>query len=199
MLDTTAETKPDRRPAIVICAYEVDDDGWDPIEDLSGQPWSPTGARTIAVAAADPDDLAETLARHLSDADCRAMLLVGRNRRSDLFRVQMRAEHRAAASHSASSTQAPSIARATAPVGEIVRALNEAGLNADATSEGEEDVGSYLLYRVLNALPEGVDVASVGLLRVPEDSGPDIVGRGVKVAAGAIARHLSPLPRARHA
>ena len=198
MLDTTAEAKPDRRPAIVICAYEVDDDGWDPIEDLSGHPWSPTGARTIAVAASDPEGLAETLASHLRDTDCRAMLLVGRNRRSDLFRIQMRAENRGATPGAAPLEQGPSIARATAPAAEMVRALNDVGLAADATSDGEEDVGSYLLYRVLNAMPEGVDVPSVGLLRVPEDSGPDAVGRGVKAAAGAIARHLSPLPRARH-
>lgn len=198
MLDTTAEATQDRRPAIVICAYEVDDDGWDPVEDLSGLPWSPTGARTIAVLADDPETLVETLALHLSDADCRALLLVGRNRRSDLFRVQMRAENRGPGPGSAPLDQSPSIARATAPAAEIVQALQDLGLPAEATSDGEEDVGSYLLYRVLCALPEGMDVPSVGLLRVPEASPPDRVARGVKAAAGAIARHLSPLPRARH-
>lgn len=199
MLDTLAETPPDRRPAIVICAYGLDEDGWDPVEDLSGVPWCPTGARTVAVAASDPQTLAATLARHLGHSDCRAMLLVGRTRKTDRFRVQMRAENRDLAGGAKLSHTGPAVARATAPVAEMVRALNEAGLPADASSDGEDDIGSYLLYRVLTALPEGVDVPSVGLLRAPIDSGPDVVGRGIKAAAGVIARHLSPLPRVRQA
>jgi hypothetical protein len=35
------------------------------------------------------------------------------------------------------------MARATAPVAEMVRALNEAGFSADASSEAEDDIGSY--------------------------------------------------------
>lgn len=197
MLDTTAEITPDRRPAIVICAYEIDEDGWDPVEDLSGTPWSPTGARTVAVSATDPESLAGVLAQHLRDSDCRAMLLVGRTRRTDTFRIQMRAENRALNGGEKLSHTGPAVARATAPAAEMVRALNEAGLPADASSDGEEDVGSYLLYRVLTALPEGTDVPSIGLLRAPLDSGADDLARGVKTTAAVIARHLSPLPRLR--
>jgi hypothetical protein len=49
----------------------------------------------------------------------------------------------------------------------MVRALNDAGLAAEATSDGEEDAGSYLLYRVLTALPDGSDAPAVGLIRAP--------------------------------
>lgn len=197
MLDTIAESQPDRRPAIVICAYDVDEDGWSAEEDLSGTPWSPSGARTVAVPSQDPERLAAILSDHLRDADCRAVLLVGRTRRSESFRVQMRAENRALTGGVKLSHTGPAIARATAPVAEMIRALNDAGLAADASSEGEEDVGSYLLYRILTTLPDDADAPSVGLLRVPVDVEPAALQRGVKAAAGAMARHLSPLPRAR--
>ena len=82
MLDTIAETRPDRRPALVICAYDVGESAWDPAEDLSGATWSPSGARTVDVPAEDPERLASILSNHLRDADCRAILLVGRTRRS---------------------------------------------------------------------------------------------------------------------
>jgi hypothetical protein len=80
----------------------------------------------------------------------------------------------------------------------MVQALQDIGLSADATSDGEDDVGSYLLYRILCALPEGIDVPSVGLLRIPGDAEPEVVEQGIKAVAGVIARHMSPLPRARH-
>lgn len=199
MLDTIAESPPERRPAIIICAYDVDEDGWSAEEDLSGTPWSPSGARTVAVPPEDPERLAAILSEHLRDADTRAVLLVGRTRRSESFRVQMRAENRALAGGAKLSRTGPAIARATAPIAEMVRALNDAGLAADASSDGEEDVGSYLLYRILTTLPDDADAPAVGLLRAPIDVEPAVMRRGVKAAAGAMARHLSPLPRARQA
>lgn len=195
MIDPNAEVQKDRRPAIVICAYDSDHSGWDPIEDLSGQPWSPQGARTVAVPSADPETLASTLSEHMAGASCRALLLVGRTRRSDAFRIQMRAENRALTGGQRADANGPAMARATVPVAEIVRALNDAGLAADASSDAEEDTGSYLLYRVLSGLPYGPDAPAIGLLRIPDQAGEDAVQRGVKVAATAIARHLSPLAR----
>lgn len=197
MLDIAFETTPDARPAIVICAWDLDDGSIDLIEDLSGQAWSPVGARTIAVPAADPDSLASILSGHLSDDRCRALLLVGRTRRSEGFRLQMRAESRSADGSQKLDGVGPSVARATAPVSEIVRALQDAGLNADASSDAEEDVGSYLLYRVLSSLSEGVDTPAVGLLRAPQHEPDAAVQKAVKTAAQAMARHMSPLPRSR--
>lgn len=197
MVDITDPTSSDHRPAIVICAWDAKEAAWDPIEDLSGQPWSPAGARTVAVPAAEPDILASTLSAHLSDGRTRALLLVGRTRRSDGFRVQIRAENRTLDGAGRMNRVGPSVARATAPVADMVRALNEAGLTADASSDAEDDVGSYLLYSVLANLEEGVDTPAIGLLRAPEGEGDAAVTRAVKTAAQAMARHLSPLPRSR--
>jgi hypothetical protein len=196
MLEPTDEAAPDFRPALVICAWDIDESGWDPVEDLSGAPWNPVGARTLAVAAGEPEGLATTLSAHLADRSCRGLLLVGRTRRSDAFRLQIRAENRSP-DGSRLDGVGPGMARATAPVADIVRALNEEGMTAAASSESEEDAGSYLLYRVLSGLPDGPDTPAIGLLRAPEHETDDAVQRAVKAAAQAMARHLSPLPRSR--
>ena len=190
-----AEAPPDLRPAIVICAWDADETGWDPIEDLSGELWSPPGARTVSVAADTPDALARTLSSHLGDGRCRALLLVGRTHRSNGFRLQMRAENRALDGIERLTADGPGMARATAPAAEIVRALQEAGLTADASSDAEDDAGSYLLYRVLAALPDGANTPSVGLLRAPAEQGDAAVQRAVKTTAEAMTRRMSPLPR----
>lgn len=192
-----AQTPPDPRPAIVICAYDAAESAWDPVEDLSGELWSPAGARTVAVAGGDPDELAETLQTHLQDQRCRALLLIGRTRRSTIFRLQIRAENRTVDGASRLSGVGPSVARATAPAAEIVQSLNEAGLAIEATSEAEDDAGSYLLYRILSGLDEGSDTPAIGLLRAPENGSDAMMQRAVKAAAEAMARHLAPLPRSR--
>lgn len=197
MLDLPAEKQPDRRPAIVICAWDPHEHGWDPVEDLSGQPWNPSGARTVAIPPEDPEQLVATLSHSLRDPSCRAILLVGRTHRSGGFRVQMRAENRALSGGAKLTHTGPAMARATAPVADMVRALNAAGLHADASSEGEDDVGSFLLYSILTSLPDDADVPAIGLLRAPADISDETVQKGVKAAAAAMARSLSPLARAR--
>lgn len=197
MFDPKDESAPDYRPALVICAYDRDETGWDPVEDLSGEPWNPVGARTLAVAAAEPEILVEVLSAHIGDRSCRGLLLVGRTRRSDAFRLQIRAENRSLAGGRRLDSVGPGMVRATAPAADIVRALAEAGLAAVASSESEEDAGSYLLYRVLSALPDGMDTPAIGLLRAPELEPDAAVQRAVKTAAQAMARHLSPLTRSR--
>lgn len=197
MLDTVAEAQPDRRPAILVCVYETDDPAWAALEDMAADGWNPQTARARPIGPGDPDMLAGLLTGQLDDADCRAVLLVGRTRRSDGFRVQMRAENRALIGGSKLTRTGPAMARATAPVAEMVRALNDAGLSAEATSESEEDAGSYLLYRILTALPDAVDAPAVGLLRVPATTDTQSLRSSIRTATGAMARHLSPLPRAR--
>lgn len=196
MLEPNDEAAPDYRPALVICAYDIDERSWDPIEDLSGKPWSPSGARTVAVPGGEVEALAAVLASHLGDQRCRGLLLVGRTRRSDSFRLQIRAENRSLDGRRLDSL-GPSMARATAPVPDIVRALQEAGLSVRASSESEEDAGSYLLYRVLSGLPDGPDTPVIGLLRAPEHEPDASVQRAVKTTAETMARHLGPLPRSR--
>lgn len=191
------QASPDTRPSLLICAWEPEETAWDPIEDLSGVPWSPPGARTEPLAADDPEPLAETLSARLADPRCRGLLLVGRTRKGEDFRLQLRAENRTLDGVRRLAESGPGVVRATAPAAEMVRALREAGLPAQATSEAEEDAGSYLLYRVLSALPDGADAPAVALLRAPVDAPDPAVQRAVKTAAQAVARHLSPLPRPR--
>lgn len=194
-MSPTPEYRTDRRPALVICAYDPDDTAWDPVEDLSGTPWSPQGARTIAIQPAEPEALVATLRDQLAQRDCRGVLLVGRTHRSDAFQVQMRAENRALTGGSKLSSTGPAIARTTVPVADIIRALSDAGLSASASSDGDEDAGSFLLYSILTGLPDGIDAPAVGLIRAPALMSAADLNRGVRIAAGAIARHLSPLPR----
>ncbi len=191
MLDTAAEEQADRRPAMLICVYEDADPVW-PL-DAAGT----ATARIRALGPNAPDALAGLITKELDDEACRAVLLVGRSRKSDRFRIQLRAENRALSGGRKLVVTGPAVARATAPASEMVRALSEAGFPADATSDSEDDAGSYLLYRVLTALPDNADAVSVGLLRTPAGLEPDAARRGVEAAAMAIARHLSPLPRTR--
>lgn len=187
----------DRRPSIVICTYDADDCSWDAIEDLSGAVWNPVGARTITVAADTPIRLAERLGEHLRAFDCRAVLLVGSTTSSDGFLIQMRAPNRTLDGTGRLEVTGPAIARTTAPVAEMVRAIKAAGLDANASSLEEEDAGSFLLYSLLAGLPDNADAPAIGLLRAPAGMGPETLDKGVKAAAAAMARHLSPLPRAR--
>ncbi|AQR61602.1 hypothetical protein BZG35_08015 [Brevundimonas sp. LM2] len=197
MLDITAETQPDRRPEMLVCIYENGDPSWDAMNAATTEGWAPPAARTRLIGPDDPAVLAGLVTDELNSADCRAVLLVGRTRRSEGFRIQMRAENRALAGQAKLSSTGPAMARATAPVAEIVRALNDAGLSTGATSESEDDAGSYLLYRVLTALPDAADAPAVGLLRMPLTAHPDAVHTALRAAASAMARHLSPLPRTR--
>lgn len=192
-------TQTDHRPAIVICAWDADETGWDPVEDLSGEPWNPAGARTVAVPADAPTRLADQLSDHLRDPRCRALLLVGRTQRADGFQLQLRAEHRAPDGARSDHGTAPSVARATAPIAEMVRALGDAGIPAAATSDAEDDTGTFLLYSVLSALPDGIDTPAIGMLRGPDAATDEAFTKAVKIAAQAMARHMSPISRSRPA
>ncbi|MGH7020932.1 MAG: hypothetical protein ACREEY_13675 [Brevundimonas sp.] len=188
--------RPDRRPAIAICAWDLRFTAWDPVEDLSGDPWNPVGARTLPVSgAASAEDLAADLSARLRSGECGALLLVGRTVHPGAFRLQTRAENRRLNGAERLDHTGPGIARATAPAAEIVRDLAAAGLNALAASDAEEDAGSYILYRILNDLPDGPASPAIGLIRAPSDAPTAKVQVAVKTAASAIARHLAPLPR----
>lgn len=182
MPKTDADASRDRRPAIVICAWDPHDAGWDLSETSSGEPWSPPGARTVTPDAA----AAEALARLLDDPCCRALLLVGRGRGDDAFRIQMRAENRDGQEGARLSPTGPGVARATAPVADMLRALAAAGVEAASTSEAEQDAGSRLLYRVLTSLPDGRVSPPIGLLRAPSRAPADEVRRALKAAVEAM-------------
>lgn len=188
--------RPDRRPAIAICAWNPDFTAWDPVEDLSGDPWHPVGARTLPVAGnSSAEALATRLSAMIASGECGALLLVGRTAHPGAFRLQTRAENRRLNGAERLDHTGPGIARATAPAAEIVRALTDAGVNAIAASDAEEDAGSYILYRILADLPDGAASPAIGLIRVPSDVPDARVQLAVKTVASAIARHLAPLPR----
>ena len=188
--------RPDRRPAIAICAWAPGFTAWDPVEDLSGDPWNPVGARTLPVpGSTEAETLAAELSALLTSGECSALLLVGRTAHPGAFRLQMRAENRCLDRADRLDHTGPGVVRATAPTAEIVRDLNAAGLNAVAASDAEEDAGSYILYRILNDLPDGPASPAIGLIRAPSDVADAKVQLAVKTAASAIARHLAPLPR----
>jgi len=188
--------RPDRRPVISICAWSPSYRAWDPVEDLSGEPWNPPGARTLATPGdASAEALAETLTGLLSRSECSALLLVGRTVHAGPIRVQMRAENRRLGEPGRLDSTGPSIARVTAPVADILRDLAEAGVSAIADSDAEEDAGSYILYRILADLPDSLESPSIGLLRIPDGESENTVRTAVKTAASAMARRLAPLPR----
>lgn len=196
MLDIDTGLGPDRRPSIAICAWNPGERGWDPVEDLSGEPWNPSGARTLDVSGtASVEALAVDLSARLRSGECSALLLVGRTSHPGAFRLQTRAENRRLDGSDRQDHTGPGVVRATAPAAEIVRDLTAAGLKAIAASDAEEDAGSYILYRILNDLPDGLASPSIGLIRAPLDAPDAKVQLAVKTAASAIARHLTPLPR----
>ncbi|WP_296175469.1 hypothetical protein [uncultured Brevundimonas sp.] len=188
--------RPDRRPAIAICAWDPNFTAWDPVEDLSGDPWTPVGARTLPVpGSSSAETLAAQLSAMIASGECGALLLVGRTAHPGAFRLQMRAENRCLDRSDRLDHTGPGVVRATAPTAEIVRDLAAGGLNALAASDAEEDAGSYILYRILNDLPDGAASPAIGLIRAPSDAPDAKVQAAVKTAASVIARHLAPLPR----
>jgi len=199
-MDQASNARPDlrtdRRPGIVICAWSPSWTAWDPVEDLSGEPWCPPGARTLAIPGdASADQLADTLTGLLTRGECSALLLLGRTIHSGPVRVQMRVEHRRPDARNRPDETDPGIARVTAPVADILRDLLEAGVSAIATSDAEEDAGSHVLYRILAELPDNLNSPSIGLLRIPDGQSEAMVRTAVKTAASAMARRLAPLPR----
>lgn len=187
----------DLRPALLICAYDMGRTDWHPAEDLSGEPWHPVGARTLPVEPDAPDVLVARLSGQLADPRCRGLLLVGRTSAREGFRVQVRALNRTLDGTRRLESTGPGVVRATAPGSDMVQAIRAAGLPASISSEAEDDAGSYLLYRILSDLPEGVDAPAIGLLRAPADADEATVRRAVKAALQAVADHLAPLPRSR--
>lgn len=197
MRDLPSDLTNDLLPALLICAYDIEQTDWDPVEDLSGQPWSPVGARTTPVEPEEPEALAAQLSARLADPRCRGLLLVGRTGVQGGFRLQVRALNRTLDGTRRLHAVGPGVVRATAPGADMVHAIKAAGIVASVSSEAEDDAGSYLLYRILSDLPEGMDAPAIGLLRAPPEADEASVRQAVKAALQAIADQLAPLPRSR--
>lgn len=193
MLDLNRDATHDRRPFLAIMPWDRGFRGWDPIEAQTGEPWHPAGARVQALAPDEPEAAAQALIEAITERRISALLLVGRTRHSGPIRLQTRAENRTLDGRDRHDHTAAGVVRATVPAGDILRELNRAGLAAQIASDAEEDAGSYLLYRILAALPDSLSVPAVGLLRLPRDMAPEPTDQAIKVAASAIARHIPAL------
>lgn len=186
----------DRRPAILICSWDAADPVWDLVEDLTGEPWNPPGARSVLVHGDETERLVQDLGDRLHSRKARALLLLGRTRHEGPIRLQIRAENRDGERGERLDPQGPGVVRATAPAADILQALADAKAPAVAASEAEDDPGSIILYRVLNALADE-ETPAVGLLRIPDGTPEQAIRQAVKAAAVAMTQHLTPQPRPR--
>ena len=182
----------DARPEIVVCVCDPAVDA--ALTTASALTDGLASARARRVDATDPEAIASELEGRLRDPACRALLILGRAR-ADGFRIHTRAENRTLNGKGRFAPTGPGVVRATASAQEIVRALTDAGQPAEISSQSDEDAASYMLFRAMCGLPDGVDAPAVALLRVPSGD-PARAGAGLEAAMAAIARHLSPAARA---
>lgn len=176
------------------------------VEALTAQAWSPKGARlygkvvTVAWSSAADEVLEAARARR-----CDGVLLIAASTRATEFRVEMRAQNRVASRRSDAEGRlwphdrilltGPGVVRATAPVAEMVQAIQAAGLPARASSESGDFVGNFTLYRLLAEFGCGDAERTVGCLSIPLSSSPADVEAAVKAATEAFALRLgSPEP-----
>lgn len=181
----------DLRPEIVVC---VCDPALDPSVGGAGQGLKLARARRLDPS--DPETAAAEVEARLRDPSCRALLILGRAG-AQAFRIQTRAENRSLNGKSRLLPTGPGVVRATASAQEIMRALSDAGEAVETSSDADADAASYVMFRALSGLADGVDAPAVALVRVPAGD-PARVVTGVDAVLGALARHLSPLARAAH-
>lgn len=176
------------------------------IEALTTQAWAPAGIRLYGKVApvvwsSGPEAVLEAARAHRCDA---VLLLVGSARATE-FRVEMRAQNRVGRRrtdgegrlwpHDRITPTGPGVVRATAPVADMVQAIQAAGLSARASSESGDFVGNFTLYRVLAEFDAEHAARTAGCLSVPLSAALADVERAVKAAAEAFAHRLtSPRP-----
>src|SRR5690606_5878845 len=120
----------DRRPRLLVCGVDASNGL---ISDVFDQGWQPEDAVAVDLGDVSTDDEGlQAISDGLVDNDCVAVLLIGSDDHEESFRVQMRAENRRGGSGRDARIlkDGPAVARATAPVAEVVRALREAGMQA---------------------------------------------------------------------
>lgn len=177
------------------------------VEALAAQAWSPRGVVTdhliLPVAWRGS---AEAALLRLGQAPAQAVLVVGVAVGADVFQVEQCCRNTAAAGRPDHLGEVwPQVPirpggadelRASAPCGEILAALEHAGLPAKLS----EDAGDYLCNLVLYRLLEAAAAPVVGFLHVPQvrefDPGAafalaDVVA-AVKAAGSAMARAIRP-------
>ena len=182
------------------------------VERLIAQAWAPRGARVRAlVAPVRWGGSAEMIDQALRESGCDGALMLGVAGKAREFRVEMRARNHADRRRPDADGKlwrnakidptGPAVARSTAPVVEMMRAIQDAGYPSVASSDAGDYLCNFTLYRLLTGVGEGVDGPPVGFLHVPrffERDGVDVpvelddLERAVKAAATAFAFSLMP-------
>lgn len=182
MLDPNFEAEAARRPHVGLCPVGV--------PDVPAPPPGPglgAGYRTLQGDA-------DALLRALNSGEVQGLLILAPGRTDGAFQLQLRAENRTPEGQRLQPV-GPSVARATVPVPELVRALLDRQEPAEVVSAVAPDGAGALFYGVLAGLDDHRDTPPVGLLRVPADASPERVAAAAAACAQAMGRRLGPLPR----
>lgn len=180
-LESESERPDDRR--LLICGFQpADGAGADATEramaQLANADWTPAGVTTsYFFAPRNWTTATEAIADMMRASRAGAVLLVATARRSPDFAVEMRAQNRVSITKPDATGQlrpsgriasvGPAVARATAPVADMVHGLLDAGLKAHASSEAGDYICNFVLYRLLTEVASDSGAPPVGCLRAP--------------------------------
>lgn len=179
------------------------------VERLAAASWSAGAAPTAyAVLPTTWGGSTELLRRLLEETRADGVLLTGVAGSAQAFRVEMRAANLcstiapdaegALRTDSRITPLGPAALRTTAPVQAMLAAVRAEGLPAEASSDAGDYLCNFALYSLLS---NRLDASGpFGFLHIPPASsrlGLDDLERGVKAAAGAMARALAFLPASR--
>ena len=209
------ELPSDLAPALLICGFgpfpaALVNPASLVVGSLRERGWSPNGARAAYSLIPTIWDVApERVQEAMVDCGCAGVLMVGVAARARSFRVEMRAQNRTAKTRPDASgavlgrdridPTGPAVARATAPVADMLRALRAEGLSAEPSSDAGAYLCNFTLYRVLTGYAGRLAAPSAGFLHVPqarETAGPDApsnletIELAVRAAAQAYAEAL---------
>lgn len=193
------------------CLQAPDNPAVEAVRRLIQARWSPPEGEVEAMIT--PTLWSESVDRVLDAvADLRpgGVLLVAHDAKSRAFEVQMRAANRVSRRRRDASgalfgreriaATGPGVARVTAPVMAMVRAIEATTLPVRASSDLGDGVGNYALYRLLTEFADASDAPDVGALVAPGRLGdegatpPEAVLSAVCAAVSAFARALRPAP-----
>jgi pyroglutamyl-peptidase len=217
MLNKPVTSKHPSRPALLITGFgpfpgSPDNPTAAVVASLLEQAWAPQGACAHGlVVPVRWDQSAQIIAEAIRASGCDGALLLGVAGKAREFRVEMRAKNQAdrrkpdadgALWPSGKITPTgPAVARATAPVADMVRAIQKAGYPSVASSDAGDYLCNFTLYRILTETAADARSPAVGFLHVPRSvlrDGEEVlltiadIERAVKAAATAFTHSLNP-------
>ncbi|HYF23542.1 MAG TPA: hypothetical protein VD929_09110 [Caulobacteraceae bacterium] len=186
--DTAAQ-----RPRLLLCGPARDGGAAGALlADLEARDWSPPGALLSILSLSGPvARAAETAAEAVLVERASGVLILDTAPKSAEWRVEMRAVNRGGPKGGRISPLGPASVRTGAPVVELVRAIQQSGAPASASSDPGEGMGAWLFYRLLS---EAGDAGpTVVLLHAPAVAADAAPVEDVATALSArLVRGLSP-------